>query len=231
MSTVTLRFCSTNRRLQESLFQCIYVQKNLGFFHCTLFFFKLFISCFVSDSLLFVKYMNYSLSRIALHSYWVMLGKKRDGFIWSISVRINMRIAGILFQLHGSALYFSNSLTFDCCFEEVYIINYSSHHSGFYRPFSAYLSHLTFHAWISFHLSKPAVSQNTPCLGGDKRINSAHICLISYASPILWSITYLPSWWSFYSIKPFYLSELYIQVYIKQIDLIFKPVIKVQSYP
>lgn len=53
--------------------------------------------------------MNYSFSRIALHGCWVIRSKKnkKDGFIWSISVRINMRIAGILFQLCGSALYFS----------------------------------------------------------------------------------------------------------------------------
>lgn len=140
MSTVTLRFRSANRRLQEPLLHIIYVQKNQFFVYSTL---KLFISCFVSVSLLFVKYMNYSLSRIALHGYWVMLGEKRDGFKWSISVRINMRIAGIFFQLHGSAFYFFNSLTFDCCFEEVYIINYSSHHSGFHRPFSACLPYFS----------------------------------------------------------------------------------------
>lgn len=59
----------------------------------------------------------------------------------------------------------------------------------FYRSLSA--PPPTFHAWISFHLTKRAVSQLTPCLGGDKYLNCAHLCLASCASPISVSITYL----------------------------------------
>lgn len=72
----------------------------------------------------------------------------------------------------------------------------------FYRSVSACLPHPTFHAWISFHLTKRAVSQLTPCLAADKYINCAHLCLASSAGPISVSITYLPFFCTFIQLSP-----------------------------
>lgn len=203
MSTVTLRFHTANRRLQERLLYSVYEEKNVFFISPANF-----LSAPLFLSLVFVKYMNYSFSRIALHGCWVIRSKKKIKAMGSCEVYQSELIWGELescfcvevlsiSQFPDFWLLFWRSL-----YHQLFIPSLL-----FYRSVSA-SPHPTFHAWISFHLTKRAVSQLTPRLGADKYISCAHLVLASRARPISVSITYLPPFLDFYSIKPSYVMEL-----------------------
>lgn len=126
--------------------------------------------------------------------------------MWSISVRINMRIAGILFQLCGRALDFSIPWLLIAVLKKFI--------SSIIHPITPFLSlrfrlppHPTFHAWISFHLTKRAVSQLTPVW---VEINTSTVhtdAWLHVPGPFQDPSLSCPFLY-FYSIKPSYLLEL-----------------------